>query len=127
MPCNGVTVASAKVPLEEQKYIALAGQAIIDQVVKAYLGNLGYTVAGEDGYFTANSAQTGYFRFTVSNGYVSVSGGPSGLETQIKTLLSGLAGKMRQKVVMETMAKAGVKINGSQTAPNGAIVLELEI
>lgn len=127
MPCNGVTVASAKVPLEEQKYIALAGQAIIDQVVKAYLGNLGYIVAGEDGYFTANSAQTGYFRFTVSNGYVSVSGGPSGLETQIKTLLSGLAGKVRQQIIVQTMAKAGVKITSNQTASNGAIVLDVEI
>lgn len=115
MPCNGVAVATAKVMTENEVFLAMIDQATIDKVIDAYLTNLGYPA--------------GQRRFTVRtyNGRVSVTNGPVGLEDKLAELLNGLAGKMRQKVVVQTLQKAGVKINNNQTASNGAIVLNVEI
>lgn len=120
MPCNGVAVATAQVAQEVEKYLSLVPQATIDQAVKAYLANLGYKA---DGYYYT----PGYFTVSVRNGRVSVSGGPAGLEAQIVKLLEALAGKVRQQVIIQKLAQAGVKINQSQVASNGSVVMEVEL
>lgn len=121
MPCNGVAVATAQVAQEVEKYLSLVPQATIDQAVKNYLANLGYKADGCY-YYTL-----GYLTVSVRNGRVSVSGGPAGLEAQIVKLLEALAGKVRQQVIIAKLQQAGVKIQSSQAASNGSVVMEVEL
>lgn len=130
MPCDGVSVASAKVVLENEKYMAMVDQATIDKVVIAYLSNLKFQVdasRSSNGYIVAYDNLGSRFTLVVWNGRISVTGGPAGLETKLAELLNGLAGKMRQQVIIQKLAKAGVKVNQNQTASNGAIVLGVEL
>mgnify|MGYP001579132877 CR=1 FL=1 len=125
MPCNGVSVASAKVALENEKYLAMVDQAVIDKVVGIYLANLGYQVSGENGYY-----QVPGFTIRIYQGRLEVSGRGSlryELVEKLAELLNGLAGKMRQQVIVQKLAKAGVKVNQNQVAGNGAVVLNVEI
>ena len=115
MPCDGISVASAKVSLENKKYLAMVDQVVIDKVIETYLTSLGYSEASRN------------FLVSVTDGRVQVIGGPAGLETKLAQLLDGLAGKMRQQVIIQKLVKAGVKINQNQIAGNGAVVLNVEI
>ncbi len=99
MPCQGISVAWAKVALENEKYLAMVDQATIDKVIEVYLTSLGYSEADRN------------FQMRIYDGFVRVTGGPPRLEAKIAQLLDGLAGKMRQQVIIQKLAKAGVKIN----------------
>ena len=125
MPCMGVAVASAKVALENEKYLAMVDQAVIDKVVGIYLTNLGYQVSGKDGYYQVQG-----FVIRIYQGRLEVSGKGSlryELVDKLAELLNGLAGKMRQQAIIQKLAKAGVKINQNQVAGNGAVVLNVEL
>jgi len=132
MACQGISVMNGRIANVEESNRAILSQldqAIIDKVVVALMTNLKYRITGSNGYYEVSG--NGYsFTLAVTNGRVSVrSRGsiPTGIETQVKALLDGLAGKVRQQQVINQLTKAGVKINNQQTAPNGAIVLSVRI
>jgi hypothetical protein len=142
MPCNGVAVASVTVADDLKKFLGMLPQSAIDQAVIALVKAEGWNVTGKDGSFVASridkvsalsqmgikSGNAGFsqsFRFTVKDGEVTIPN--ADLEKKLLALLIGLAGQVRQQVVAQAIAKAGAKIEKSQTAPNGALVLTVRL
>lgn len=116
MPCDGIAVATAKVSIEVAKYLDMMDKTAIDKVIETYLGNLN---------FSKNERQ---FTVFFSYGRIRIVGNsPLGLDEKLEKLLTNLAGKIRQQVIIQKLAQAGVKINQNQIANNGMRVLEVEL
>jgi hypothetical protein len=147
MPCNGISVASVRIDQDIQKYLDTLPQATIDQAVVIYLKTLGYQATGSSGYFQVNPIQTagrqvlgtlkvsqtlsGGFTLSVRNGRIVVSGAGRTIREDIGdkllALMTGLASKARQAALVNALKAAGVNINKTQAAPNGAVVLSVEL
>lgn len=148
MPCNGVAVASAQIEQELEKFLGLLGQETIDQAVVVFLASQGLTATGSDGRYTVSPRQgagkalmsnlgvvqrTGneYYSVFIRGGRVNVEGSngikASEIAQKLEGLLSALAGKSRQNVLVQTLQKAGITIKQSQVASNAAVVLTVEL
>lgn len=129
MPCNGVSVATARVAQDTQKFLAILPQEAVDNAVVAFLKQIGYKEAEVNGSGrillepkSYRELYLGYQNTTVTEDFNDRS-----LLAQVNGFLDTLAGRIRQNVIQQALQKQGVKITNQQSAPNGALVLSVEI
>jgi hypothetical protein len=126
MPCNGVSVATARVAQDTQKFLAILPQEAVDKAVVAFLKQIGYPQAQSFYKGEVNLGNSRYLYLDDLN-RIFVDGNDRSLLAQVNGFLDTLAGRIRQNVIWQALQKQGVKITNQQTASNGAIVLSVEI
>ena len=125
MPCNGVSVATARVAQDTQTFLALLPQEAVDTAVVAFLKQIGYPDAKirRSGVIALNE----YRHLYLNRGKLQEDNNSRALLAQVNGFLNTLAGKVRQNVIQGALQKRRVKITNQQTASNGALVLSVEI
>lgn len=143
MPCNGVAVASGKLAENVSELIfslpvEMLRQAIAEVLKEQFPAELARArVEPMPWRYDRNTTHAGvklgrYLVGVQKNGAVTVSvtrgSGPTvQMQQVVKGLLDGLAGLALQQQLARAIGEAGYQVSGETRAPNGALVLEVEL
>jgi hypothetical protein len=131
MPCDGIAVALGQIPLELARYLDIetARVGLLTLLAKEY-PQLGKPVVVSSGSRSVSICLGAYTLSLHSDG-VEVAG-PRGaqlneLQERVTALLKGLAGLALQQDAMRQLRGMGARIAAETRAPNGAVVLSVEL
>jgi hypothetical protein len=154
MPCDGVAVASGQVPLELTELVkTMEGDRLRDAILVllrqqfAHLGQVkvqslyrahtGIRAQGTVPPATLALVISGRYLVNVRDGQVTVNTRGRArrgeaqvvqdLQEAITGLLTGLAGMAFQQHVIQAMKATGYRVTGQTRAPNGALVVQVEL
>ena len=131
MPCDGVAVAEGRIPLDLARYLdsQIARAGVLAFLAREYpqLGQPEVVSSGPSGV----DIRLGTYTLRLRDGVVAVAG-PRGaelseLQERVTALLKGLAGLALQQDVLRRVRSTGVRVGAETRAPNGALVLGVEL
>jgi len=128
MPCNGVAVASGQIEVKLAGLLSSIPQEAIEEAVVALLRNQRRLPVER----RAGEIVAGGYRVRIAGGNVQVtqtgrSGDAEALRDDLLDLLRGLAGMALQRQVIAALQATGAAVTGETRAPNGALVVGLEV
>lgn len=147
MPCNGVAVANGKIQEDLAGFVGQMHQEPLQQAVIALLEQLKLGKVEDVQLYGRHSGQKvtgisleigGRYLLNVQGSRVTVNTKPrsrsqkdrkalDSIRDGVQNLLNGMGGLALQQSVVQQLQEAGIAINGFQQAPNGALVLEIEV
>lgn len=136
MPCNGVAVAKSQVPVSLAAYLKLTDRETVRQAMQQFLSRQFSDIRPApygDGLIVGER-----FLVQTTGGEVKVTAlaarrrksdraRAAALAEEVTNLLTGLAGLSLQQSVARQVIAAGYQVERLQQAPNGALVLEVEL
>jgi len=147
MPCDAIAVAGGQIPLDLVQELESLGAEVLSQALLALLRRQ-FAHLGEPELTRLYGAHTGipaegigvrigdYLILVKPNGRVVANAREPWLGDQetvnrlrdaVTNLLTGLAGLAVQKRVAQAIRQAGYRVLQEQRAPNGALVLQVEL
>ena len=131
MPCDGIAVAEGQVPLDLARYLdsQIARAGLLTFLAREY-PRLGQPEVASSGPSSLD-IRLGAYTLRLRDGVVAVAG-PTGaqlseLQERVTALLKGLAGLALQQDVLRRVRGAGARLSAETRAPNGALVLGVEL